>query len=257
MSCATDPIFWQRQRRLPLPMTRFLRALLEEALREPSQRGLLVWPTILGAPRLRKLHPEGIPETELLAQSRRMLEAFGVQDPALAFREALQCHPQIAIQGATGWLPDATWEALASELSLRSGVMLVALTGQPEDERYRLSCGVALFNMALFHECHDALEALWLGASGDLKEGLQGLILMSAGFYHQQHHDAAGMLALWRDGLPMLERFGPRLETPWGTVDFRDSLTTALSRLDWLMSEDDGVNLEKLWGMPRPEWSLT
>jgi len=147
---------------LPLPMTRFLRALLEDALREPAERSLLVWPTILGAPRLRRLYPEGIPATELMTQSRRMLEAFGIQDPEQAFREALQCHPQIAAQSPTGWLPGATWEALASELSLRSGVILVALTGQPEDERYRFSCGVALFNMALFHECHGVVQHLGL-----------------------------------------------------------------------------------------------
>jgi len=257
MSCATDPIFWQRQRRLPLPVMRFLRSMLDEALREPAQRSLLVWPTILGAPRLRELHPEGIPEAELLAQSRRMLEAFGIHDPEQAWQEAQRANLHIARQGPSGWLPGPLWESLASELSLRSGVILVALTGQPEDARYRLACGVALFNMALFHECHDALEALWLASNGGLKEGLQGLILMSAGFYHQQHHDAAGMLALWRDGLPMLERIGLQLDTPWGTVDFRESLVTASGRLDWLMAEDDEANLDKLWEMPRPEWSLT
>ena len=257
MSCATDPIFWQRQRRLPLPVMRFLRSLLDEALGDPAQRSLLVWPTILGAPRLRETHPEGIPEEELLAQSRRMLEAFGILDPLEAWQESLLRFPHIAQQGPGGWLPGPLWEALAPELSLRSGVILVARTGQPEDDRYRLSCAVALFNMALFHECHDALEALWLGSSGGLKEGLQGLILMSAGFYHQQHHDAAGMLALWRDGLPMLGRFGERLETPWGTVDFRESLATASGRLDWLMAEDDEADLDRLWEMPRPEWSLT
>jgi len=256
VSCATDPIFWQRQRRLPLPAMRFLRSLLDEALKDPGHRSQLVWPTVLGAPRLRALYPEGLPEAELFQQARRMLEALGVQDPQNAWEEIRSLHPSVARKGAEGWLPGELWEGVATELSLRSGVILVALTGQPEDERYRLSCAVTLFNMALFHECHDALEALWLGSSGELKEGLQGLILMSAGFYHQQHHDAAGMMALWKDGLPLLGRRGTRLVTPWGTVDFRESLDTATGRLDWLLNEDDEADLERLWEMPRPEWSL-
>lgn len=256
MSCATIPVFWQRQHRLPLPVMRFVRVRLEEALREPSRRSLLVWPTILGAPRLRQQYAEGIPESELLAQSRSMLSAFGISDPLVAWREALEHHPDTAGAGPTGWLPGTVWGSLASDVSLRCGVILVALTSLPEDERYRLACAVALFNMALFHECHDALESMWLNASGPLKEGLQGLILMSAGFYHQQHHDAAGMLALWRDGMPMLDRFGGRLETPWGTVDFRESLATTFGRLDWLLAEDDEADLGRLWEMSRPEWSL-
>jgi len=257
MSCATAPVFWQRQRRMPLSVMRFLRLRLEEALRDPEKRDLLVWLMIVGSPKQREAYPDGIPEVELIAQSRRILEALGHADPENSWKACLEQFPDTARLGATGWLPGLLWESHVSEVSLRSGVILLALTGQPVDARYRLACAVSLFNMALFHECHDALESLWLNTSGPLKQGLQGLILLAAGFYHQQHHDAPGMLALWRDGLPMLESFNGRLKTPWGSVDFKTSLGTAQGRYDWLQAEDDAVDLERLWEMPRPEWSYT
>jgi hypothetical protein len=235
---------------------RFIRTRLELALQDPPLRSLLIWPTVLGAPRLREQFPEGVPESELFRQSRQMLNAFGIPDPSVIWRETLEHHPDTACEGPGGWLPGEVWGELSQDVSLRCGVILVALTGQPEDERYRLACAVTLFNMALFHECHDALEPLWLNATGPLKDGLQGLILMSAGFYHQQHHDTGGMMALWRDGMPMLKRFGGRFETPWGILDFGESLATSSKRLDWLSSEDDAADLGKLWEMPRPEWSL-
>lgn len=257
MSCATAPVFWQRQRRLPLSVMRFLRVRLEEALRNPGRRSLLVWLMVLGAPKQREVFPEGIPEPELLAQAKRILEALGIPDPEAAWKACLEEFPDTARLGPSGWLPGLLWEEQASELSLRSGVILLALTGQPEDERYRLSCAVSLFNMALFHECHDALEDLWLNAHGALKQGLQGLILLTAGFYHQQHHDASGMVTLWRDAISMLEPFSGQLRTPWGRVDFEASLETARSRFEWLKLEEETTHLDQLWGMPRPEWSYT
>lgn len=205
MSCATVPVFWQRQNRLPLPTMRFFRTRLDAALDDPLQRGQLVWPMILGSPRQRDLHPDGVPEAELIAQAARILNALGINDPRRVWAEHLERCP----------------------------------------------------DTALFHETHDALEAPWLNAEGALKEGLQGLILLTAGFYHQQHHDAAGMQALWRDGLSKLEPFEGRLRTPGGTVGFDDCLESVRARYDWLTTGVDHSDLGRLWEMPRPEWSLT
>ena len=65
------------------------------------------------------------------------------------------------------------------------------------DEGYGLKAGLALFNNALYHETHDALEVIWRDAAGDLREGLQGLILMTAGYHHLQLHNLNGMKAVW------------------------------------------------------------
>jgi len=256
MSCATAPVFWAPQQRLPLPLQRFVRVRLEAALRNPRDRALFVWPTVLGAPRLREAHPGGIPETELFVQAGRMLAALGVTEPEAVWRETLTAFSDTADKGAAGWVPQRIWEPLSAEISLRCGVILLALTGQPEGERFRLASAVTLFNSALFHECHDALEGLWQDATGDLKRGLQGLILLAAGFYHQQRQDAVGMISLWKDALEALGDLDGELSTPWGKVDFAESLTSIEERIAWLRSLDTEDELGALWDMPRPEWGL-
>ena len=256
MSCATAPVFWTRQQRLPFPLLRFVGVRLDAALTDPGERSLLVWPTILGAPRMRETYPEGLSEAELFDQAGRMLATLGCIDPWSAWRKTLQMFPDTADKGATGWIPQQVWEPLSSHISLRCGVILLALTGQPEDERFPLASGVTLFNSALFHETHDALEMLWRQSSGDLKKGLQGLIFMTAGFFHQQHHDAKGMISLWKDALEALAPFAGELSTPWGIVDFSMSLDSVAQRIAWMRELDAEANLDGLWAMPRPEWIL-
>lgn len=235
---------------------RFVRARLEAALDDPAARLHLVWPTVLGAPRLREEWPEGVPLEVLLGQAGRMLAALGCPDPERAWLEALEALPDTADRGPGGWLPHRIWEPLAATVSLRCGVILLALTGQPEGTRYRLGSAVTLFNSALFHECHDALEPLWLHAEGDLKRHLQGLILMTAGFFHQQHHDVNGMLALWPEALELLESAEGRLDTPWGRVTLLHSLEAVEARLAKLEDGDPEQGLEALWSLSRPEWGF-
>jgi hypothetical protein len=165
--------------------------------------------------------------------------------------------PTIADRGPGGWLPHRIWDPMAGLVSLRLGVALLALLGQPEDGRYGLACGVALFNSALFHECHDALEPLWIKSSGDLKAGLQGLIMLAGGFHHLQLHNAGGMIGLWGDALPVLERSGGVLATPWGTVAATGAMAAAAERLAWLEYFDGDMELDPLWAMPRPVLELT
>ena len=259
MTCATAPAFWAPQQRLPLPLQRFVRVRLEAALDHPTQRALLVWPTVLGAPKLREAYPEGIPEEVLFQQAGPMLAALGIAEPRSAWQETLRDHPDTADRGLRGWVPQRIWNPLDAQISLRCGVILLALTAQPEDDRYRLSVAVTLFNSALFHECHDALESLWSQASGDLKKGLQGLILLTAGFYHQQRMDAGGMMSLWRDGLKALkalDAFEGEVATPWGRVEVAASLANVEARLAWLRELDSEAPLDGLWELPRPEWTL-
>lgn len=248
-----DTPFWQRQPVVPLEVQRFLRARLEAALENPGHRADLAWPTVLGAPRLRQLHPEGLPETELFNHTARMLHAVGVEDPATAWAAHLQTHADTAEAGATGWRPSPAWGAFGPLVSLRCGWQLAALTPLPLGDRYLFACGVSLFNHALFHECHDALEPLWLEASGTLKQGLQGLILLTAGYHHLQLHNAAGMQAVWEEALAKLPEDG-RLATPWGPLDA--SLAVAVTRTRLALVQDEGAAMEPLWALDRPFWTL-
>ena len=245
--------FWQRQPVLPLTIQRFLRKRIEAALHNPAQRRHLAWPTVLGAPRLRELHPDGVPETELFAHAAKMLAAVGVSDPATAWEDALAIFPDTAEQGATGWKPHPDWGAFGPLISLRSGWQLAALTPLPLDERYGLASGLSLFNHGLYHECHDALEPLWIEAQEPVKAALQGLILMTAGYHHLQLQNAKGMKAVWEESLARLEPFNGRAETPWGAVDFAVAAKLMTTRLAILSGEPDWA---ALWQMDRPLWTL-
>ncbi len=68
--------------------------------------------------------------------------------------------------------------------------------------------GIQLFNSRKFFECHEALEALWLKASGDEKVFLQGIIQVAAAFHHFSRGNHAGAQSLLREGRNKLERFG-------------------------------------------------
>jgi hypothetical protein len=244
--------FWQRQPVLPLAVQRFLRTRLEAALEDPTHRADLAWPTVLGAPRLRQLHPEGLPEGELFNHAARMLRAVGVADPATAWATHLAAHPDTAEAGATGWRPSATWGALGPLVSLRCGWQLAALSPLPTDERYLGAAGVSLFNHALYHECHDALEPLWIEATGTLKQGLQGLILLTAGYHHLQLHNLQGLKAVWEEAVARLPEGGV-VDTPWGPIDARPALEVTRTRLALVQ---DGGEVDALWALDRPFWTL-
>lgn len=260
MTCSDQkPLFWQRQPVPPLGVQRFLRRRLEAALHEPRDRALLVWPAVLGAPKLRAEHPGGLPEPLLLSLAARMLAAVGAAEPEAAWAETLERFPDTARPGSEGWLPGADWGAFGPFVSLRSGVALSAVTGLPIDASYPLRAAVALFDLALFHETHDALEALWKDAAGDLRQGLQGLILLAAGYHHQQLHNLTGAAAVWEEGLARLEPFEGLLATPWGSVDHRDALQFTEERLAYLgpiLEKGDDADPEVLWAMPVPRWEI-
>jgi hypothetical protein len=262
-TCNQTP-FWQRQPRLPLEVHRFLQDRLEAALQDPEARQILVWPTVLGAPRLRQSHPEGLPEPLLLDHAARMLGALGQHDPAAAWQAHRAVWTDTAEAGPMGWRPTATWGAFGPLVSLRCGWQLAALTPLPLDERYGLASAVSLFNHGLFHECHDALEPLWDQASGDLKARLQGLILLAAGYHHLQQHNPQGMLAVWEEALAKLGIEGGTIVTPWGEVRVQVALDLTVRRLDHgkrrtadadVEADDDAI-WRPLWALDRPTWEL-
>ena len=253
--CNRTP-FWQRQPLLPLEIQGVLRTRMEAALDDSGAREALVWPTILGAPRLRQAHPDGLPEEDLLAHAARLLAPLGIADPGAAWRAHREAWADTAEAGPRGWRPAAAWGAWGPLVSLRCGWQLAALTPLPLDDRYPLASGVSLFNHGLFHECHDALEPLWTGASGDLKTGLQGLILMAAGYHHLQLHNLQGLRAVWEEALARLESCGGLVATPWGEVRAEAALDLTARRLEGARSRSGDGNLDELWSLDRPTWEL-
>ncbi len=253
--CNRTP-FWQRQPLLPLEIQRVLRARTEAALADPTAREGLVWPTILGAPKLRQDHPGGLPEDQLLAHAACLLAPLGIPDPAAAWRDHQRQWTDTAEAGPDGWRPSAAWGAWGPLVSLRCGWQLAALTPLPLDDRYPLACGVSFFNHGLFHECHDALEPLWMDASGDLKERLQGLILLAAGYHHLQLHNLRGLVSVWAEAVARLEPCGGNVPTPWGEVRAEAALALTARRLGRAQELREDADLAELWALDRPTWEL-
>ena len=258
-TCIQTP-FWQRQPRLPIEIHRFLQDRMEAALQDATERQVLVWPTILGAPGLRKAHPDGLPEEALLNHAARMLGALAVDDPAAAWRRHRLAWPETAEGGPEGWRPASLWGAWGPLVSLRSGWRLAALTPLPLDECYPLACGVSLFNHGLYHECHDALEPLWSTAESELKHALQGLILLAGGYHHLQQHQLAGMNSLWAEAIQRLAPSGGRISTPWGEVRASVALDLTIQRLEHGKRRTDDAEEDAifgpLWALDRPIWEL-
>lgn len=73
--------------------------------------------------------------------------------------------------------------------------------------------GIRLFNAQRFFEAHEALEAVWLKATGDRKAFLHGLIQVAAAFHHYTRGNRAGLRSLLDKGCAKLEPFGAEFES--------------------------------------------
>ena len=68
--------------------------------------------------------------------------------------------------------------------------------------------GVELFNAHEFWHAHEAWEELWLAASGDRKQFLQGLIQLAAAYHHVKRGTSPrGSVRLFDAALRRLEPF--------------------------------------------------
>ena len=65
-----------------------------------------------------------------------------------------------------------------------------------------------LWRHGLVFEAHEILEPHWLGASGDEREGLKGLIQAAGVYVHQEAGHAAAAISLARKAVDRLRRFG-------------------------------------------------
>lgn len=72
--------------------------------------------------------------------------------------------------------------------------------------------GIRLFNTQHYFEAHEALEAVWLKATGDRKVFLHGLIQVAAAFHHYTRGNRAGFRSLLEKGCAKLEPFGAEFE---------------------------------------------
>ncbi len=72
--------------------------------------------------------------------------------------------------------------------------------------------GIRLFNARRYFEAHEALEAVWLKATGERKTFLHGLIQVAAAFHHHARGNTAGFRSLLAKGCTKLAPFGAEFE---------------------------------------------
>ena len=59
---------------------------------------------------------------------------------------------------------------------------------------------LALWNEQLFFEVHEVLEAVWRTTTGDIRQGLQGVIQIAVAFHHLAHGNQRGARSLLVEG---------------------------------------------------------
>jgi hypothetical protein len=90
---------------------------------------------------------------------------------------------------------------LAGGVAARARRASEALAGRPlfepgRDLREALEAAAALFEAGLPFEVHEVLEPHWMGAAGDDREALQGLIQTAVAYQHLANGNAAGARSL-------------------------------------------------------------
>ena|ERR1035438_5552740 len=70
-----------------------------------------------------------------------------------------------------------------------------------------LAKGLRLYDAGEFFAAHEAWETVWLGAREPDKTFLQGLIQVTAAFYHLQRNNPLGTVLLLQAALRRLERY--------------------------------------------------
>jgi hypothetical protein len=105
-----------------------------------------------------------------------------------------------------------------------------------------LAKAVREFNEWRFYDCHETLEDVWLDAGGKAPEATatagfcHGLIKLAAGFHHLLRGNHHGAVTLLRDGVRMLEPYGPSREGV-DVARLVDGAQACLDRLDQLGPE--------------------
>jgi predicted metal-dependent hydrolase len=97
------------------------------------------------------------------------------------------------------------------------GLRNVSVILEEKDKAAAFRRGIEQFNAREFWEAHESWELVWLPSPEPDKTFLQGIIQVSAGFYHYEENNLIGASSLLRRGLEKIEQFpesyrGLRLE---------------------------------------------
>jgi hypothetical protein len=83
---------------------------------------------------------------------------------------------------------------------------------QVEERRHILLAGIEQFNAGYFFEAHETWEELWLQSPWPIRQFLQGIIQIAAGFVHLMRREYPGTVGLLGAGVAKLEEFTARYQ---------------------------------------------
>jgi predicted metal-dependent hydrolase len=121
------------------------------------------------------------------------------------------------------------------------------VTAEPEltsEERLAVARATTQFNRGSYFECHETLEAVWLGLLGPSRDFFQALIQVSVGFHHLERRNRAGALKTFA-------RASDRFE-PYPARYFGFDVAAERARLQALVAalkrgESDGPGPPPIW----------
>jgi predicted metal-dependent hydrolase len=78
-----------------------------------------------------------------------------------------------------------------------------------EPPREELLLAVRQFNNRDWFECHETLEDLWMGETGEARDLYQGVLQVSVALYHWKNLNFGGAMSLLQSGVDHLSRVQP------------------------------------------------
>lgn len=207
-----------------IDLKHLLADLALEAIRHPEDAS---WAPILAAyGALAEIDRPSVPWRSIHAEAARLGEAFGWTPTADDLERLIKAgllekeRDAICIRRSfaphLGYLKRQTARLLGA-LQLLQG--MAASPSLPDPVRR----GVALFNAALFFECHELLEDAWRATDGPAKNLYHGIVQVAAAFYHYEKGNLHGARTLLTKGVQRLEPYPPEYLGVKLTA-FRDAL---------------------------------
>jgi hypothetical protein len=165
----------------PLPLRNALAELALAAHHDDAARAALGWLAAPGRP----------PAPDVAATLARVHLVDPDADELLAVHaphaDAVRAHANRARRAATAFRATAPPGALAREVARAA----------------------ALWDERLFFEVHEVLEAVWHGATGPVRQALQGAIQVAVAFHHLSHGNLRGARSLLGEGRGRLASVPP------------------------------------------------
>lgn len=69
----------------------------------------------------------------------------------------------------------------------------------------QLLLGIRQFNNREWYECHETLEELWIGESGEVRDLYQGTLQLAVALHHWRNGNFGGAVALLAGGAELLQ----------------------------------------------------